>query len=102
MKPETILAWQRRLERKKWDYSERRTRGPGRPRTPGEIEALVCRLARENAWGYQVCDKWLKDRKGRKLDNDDLMHYQRIVVALNETIRLMAEIDALITCWPVA
>ena len=30
VKPETILAWQRRLERKKWDYSERRRRGPGR------------------------------------------------------------------------
>jgi putative transposase len=53
VKPETILAWQRRLERRKWDYSARRTRGPGRPRTPGEIEALVCRLARENTWGYQ-------------------------------------------------
>ncbi len=53
VKPETILAWQRRLERKKWDYSGRRGRGPGRPRTPGEIEALVCRLARENTWGYQ-------------------------------------------------
>jgi len=53
VKPETILAWQRRLERRKWDYSARRRRGPGRPRTPGEIEALVCRLARENAWGYQ-------------------------------------------------
>ena len=53
VKPETILAWQRRLERKKWDYSARRKRGPGRPRTPGDIEALVCRLARENVWGYQ-------------------------------------------------
>ena len=53
VKPETILAWQRRLERQKWDYSQRRTRGPGRPRTPGDIEALVCRLARENIWGYQ-------------------------------------------------
>ncbi|HUT73420.1 MAG TPA: hypothetical protein VM221_01130 [Armatimonadota bacterium] len=52
VKPETILAWQRRLERKKWDYSARRTR-PGRPRTPGEIEAVISRLARENAWGYQ-------------------------------------------------
>ena len=52
VKPETILAWQRRLERQKWDYSARRT-PPGRPRTPSEIEALVCRLARENAWGYQ-------------------------------------------------
>jgi len=53
VKPETILAWQRRLEEKKWDYSERRRRGPGRPRTPDHIEALVCRLARENLWGYQ-------------------------------------------------
>jgi hypothetical protein len=43
----------RRLEQKKWDYSERRRRGPGRPRTPEHIEALVCRLARENLWGYQ-------------------------------------------------
>ena len=53
VRPETILAWQRRLERQKWDYSSRRTREPGRPRTPDDIEALVCRLARENAWGYQ-------------------------------------------------
>jgi putative transposase len=53
VKPETILAWQRRLEQKKWDYSERRRRGPGRPRTPEHIEALVCRLVRENLWGYQ-------------------------------------------------
>ncbi len=41
--------------------------------------------------GYQVCEKWLKDRKGRELSNDDLMHYQKVVVALNETIRLKAE-----------
>ena len=37
----------------KWDYSERRRRGPGRPRKPGEVEELVCRMARENAWGYR-------------------------------------------------
>ncbi len=53
VKPETILAWQRRLERQKWDCSSRRTRGPGRRRTPSDIETLVCRLARENGWGYQ-------------------------------------------------
>jgi len=50
---ETILAWPRRLEQKKRDYSSRRTRGPGRPQTPHDVEALVCRPARENAWGYQ-------------------------------------------------
>lgn len=55
--------------------------------------------------GYQVCEKWLKDRKGRTLTDDDLAHYQKIVVALSETIRLMAEIDQVIDehgGWPGA
>lgn len=51
--------------------------------------------------GYQVAHKWLKDRKGRTLTYDELTHYQKIVVALKETIRLMAEIDALIFKWPI-
>ena len=51
--------------------------------------------------GYQVCDKWLKDRKGRVLSNDDLMHYQRVIVALKETMRLMAEIDKAIPGFPL-
>ncbi|MFQ5852384.1 MAG: type ISP restriction/modification enzyme [Candidatus Binatia bacterium] len=51
--------------------------------------------------GYQVLHKWLKDRKGRKLSWDNIYHYQRIVIALNETMRLMAEIDELIPGWPV-
>ena len=55
--------------------------------------------------GYQVCEKWLKDRKGRKLTIDDIDHYQKIVVALKETIRLMSEIDEVIAArggWPGA
>ncbi len=55
--------------------------------------------------GYQVCEKWLKDRKGRTLTKDDLAHYHKIVVALSETIRLMAEIDQVIEKhggWPGA
>ncbi len=39
--------------------------------------------------GYQVCQKWLKDRKGRTLSFDDIRHYQHIVAALTETITLM-------------
>ena len=46
--------------------------------------------------GYQVCEKWLKDRKGRTLSTEDIEHYQRVVVALNETIRIMGEIDEVI------
>ena len=55
--------------------------------------------------GYQVCEKWLKDRKGRTLSDDDIAHYQKIVVALSETIRLMADIDSVIDehgGWPGA
>jgi len=55
--------------------------------------------------GYQVCEKWLKDRKGRKLSKDDIAHYHKIVVALDETIRLMGEIDEVIDKhggWPGA
>jgi hypothetical protein len=55
--------------------------------------------------GYQVCEKWLKDRKGRTLSADDLVHYNRIVIALRETIRLMTKIDAVIEKhggWPQA
>jgi predicted helicase len=51
--------------------------------------------------GYQVLHKWLKDRKGRKLSNDDITHYQRVVVATKETIRLMSEIDQAIPKWPI-
>lgn len=43
--------------------------------------------------GYQPAQKWLKDRKGRKLEFDDIIHYQKIIVALTETDRLMKEID---------
>ena len=39
--------------------------------------------------GYQVCEKWLKDRRERTLSYDDIKHYQKITVALSETIRLM-------------
>jgi predicted helicase len=54
--------------------------------------------------GYQVCKKWLKDRKGRKLSDDELMHYQQIVAILTETTRLMNEIDKMIEHyggWPL-
>jgi len=52
----------------------------------------------QTAWefyigGYQPAQKWLKDRKDRKLEFDDILHYQKIIVALTETDRLMNEIN---------
>ena len=45
--------------------------------------------------GYQVCEKWLKDRRERRLGLDDILTYCRIVTALSQTIALQEEIDAL-------
>ena len=42
--------------------------------------------------GYQPAQKWLKDRKGRALTSDDLLHYKAIISALVETRRLMGEL----------
>ncbi|MHC4266285.1 MAG: integrase core domain-containing protein [Planctomycetota bacterium] len=52
VQPKTILAWQRKLENEKWDYSDRRKNNPGRPKISLDIEQIVCRMARENEWGY--------------------------------------------------
>ena len=70
----------------------------------------------ENIWnfnfgGYQVCEKWLKDRgpkkgnPGRVLDDEDIAHYQKIIVAISETIQIMSRIDEVIDAhggWPDA
>ena len=45
--------------------------------------------------GYQVCDKWLKDRKDRRLALDDIRTYCRLVTAIGVTLRIQAEIDGL-------
>ena len=55
--------------------------------------------------GYQICHKWLTDRKGRTLSDPDLGHYQEIVVAIGETIRIMSRIEEVIKArggWPYA
>ena len=43
--------------------------------------------------GYQSAQKWLKDRKDRTLHYEDILHYQKIIIALFETDRLMKEIN---------
>ena len=64
--------------------------------------------------GYQICERWLKDRQakggkdprpGRVLTDEDINHYRKIIVAISETIRIMAEIDEVIEAhggWPDA
>ncbi|MBR6853436.1 MAG: N-6 DNA methylase [Prevotella sp.] len=56
----------------------------------------------ESAWnfyigGYQPAQKWLKDRKGMTLSLEDVKHYQRIIYVLQQTERIMQEIDNIVT-----
>jgi hypothetical protein len=46
--------------------------------------------------GYQVCEKWLKDRRGRRLTYDEIAQYEKIIAAIQQTLRLRGEIDAII------
>jgi hypothetical protein len=60
----------------------------------------------EIAWnffigGYQPAQKWLKDRKGKLLNNEDIEHYQKIIFVLENTDRIMKEIDGLFKDWPI-
>lgn len=43
--------------------------------------------------GYQVCEKWLKDRKGLPLELDDIRTYCRMVTAIDKTIEIQQELD---------
>jgi hypothetical protein len=70
-----------------------------------KYHVMQCAMTLVELGGYQVCEKWLKDRKGRTLSRDDIGHYHKIVVALSEIIHLMKEIDEVIDKhggWPGA
>lgn len=51
--------------------------------------------------GYQVLQKWLKDRQSEKLAYEDILHYQKIIVAIQETITIISKIDQLVTAFPL-
>lgn len=88
-------------------YSEPKGKQPGRVwiNTTQYFEGVPQDVWDFHIGGYQVCHKWLKDRKGRELMYDDQQHYQNIVAALASTIKLMAKIDKAIDDnggWPLA
>lgn len=50
-------------------------------------------LRHDQVGGYQPAQRWLKDRKGRTLSFDDILHYRKIIKILSETDRIMQTID---------
>jgi len=79
---------------------------PQSPLTKGELKGVVYINSSQyfegipkEVWeyqigGYQVCDKWLKDRKGRPLSLDDITHYCKVVTSLKKTIEVQSKIDS--------
>lgn len=54
--------------------------------------------------GYRVAEKWLKDRKGRQLSFEDVMHYHEVIAALFRTLELQAQLDMAVDThggWPL-
>lgn len=47
--------------------------------------------------GYQPCNRWLRERKGRTLTPEELLMYRSIVLSITETIRVMEELESIIT-----
>ena len=46
--------------------------------------------------GYQPLDRWLKDRKDKKLTSDEINHYQKMIVALQHQAQIMELLDKII------
>jgi hypothetical protein len=57
------------------------------------FEGIAEEVSQYQIGGYRVCEKWLKDRKGRGLSLDDIKHYCKIVTALQKTIEIQEAVD---------
>uniref|UniRef100_A0A7C6AA07 site-specific DNA-methyltransferase (adenine-specific) n=1 Tax=candidate division WOR-3 bacterium TaxID=2052148 RepID=A0A7C6AA07_UNCW3 len=57
------------------------------------FEGITKEVWRYQIGGYQVCAKWLKDRKRRTLSYEDIKHYSKIITSLQKTIKIQKAID---------
>jgi len=64
-----------------------------RKRTEGYKKVRIQKLKTKG--GYQVSEKWLKDRKGRTLSSEEVSHYVRVITAIAETISIHGFLDDL-------
>jgi hypothetical protein len=65
------------------------------------FEAVPAEVWEFQLGGYQVCEKWLKDRRGKILSYEHQEHWKRIVGCINATIGVMRELDTTIRTWPI-
>ena len=97
------IAGENRIEKGYPKYALPKDEKPGRINinTTQYIEGVSPEVWKIYIGGYQVLQKWLKDRRGRQLSYDDLTHVQKVVVALQKTLEVMEKIDEAIPEWPI-
>jgi hypothetical protein len=64
--------------------------------TEQSFEPIEAEVWEFEVGGFQVCDKWLKDRRGRALSVDDVDMYLRLVTAISQTINFMEQLDEIL------
>jgi hypothetical protein len=103
-RPAFPVAGENEVAKPRWTPPEGKTPGRVWINRTQYFEGVPRAVWEFRVGGYQVCEKWLKDRKGRTLSHDELEHYRRVAAALARTIELMAEIDQAIEAhggWPI-
>ncbi len=88
-----------------WLDTPHRGRGPSERAILGRFEDVSSEVWGFHMAGYQVCDKWLKERRDRRLSSQEVGTYQRVLAAVRETLRVMSDIDSVINTagsWPGA
>jgi predicted helicase len=78
-----------RVEKLRYDEKEKRTY----INESQYFEGITKEIWEYQIGGYQVCNKWLKDRKKKLLSLDDIKHYCKIVTSLQKTIEVQKVID---------
>ena len=78
-----------RVDKLRYDEKEKRTY----INESQYFEGITKEIWEYQIGGYQVCNKWLKDRKKRLLSLDDIKHYCKIVTSLQKTIEAQKAID---------
>jgi len=78
-----------RVDKLRYDEKEKRTY----INESQYFEGITKEIWEYQIGGYQVCNKWLKDRKKRLLSLDDIKHYCKIVTSLQKTIEVQKAID---------
>ena len=87
------IEWDNLVDKIKYEYSETELKWKIFINETQYFENVPKEIWEFYIWGYQPAQKWLKDRKWRTLNSEDIEHYIKIIFVLKKTIDLMDKIE---------